>query len=406
MKSLVIALVLIILLFGGIMIPIGSSTHVHSTPVKFHKTALLELFTGTWCQYCPGAEGATYRLLKNYTLNQLAVIEYHYNDNYSSVPSSVRLDFYNVVGFPQAFFNGENSTVGGDTNPMSNEIYNNYKSKVDAALNQTSTVALSMTTSLNNDSLSVNVYVTTSQKPKLQNLSLGVILVYDENRTEVDNGRTYYLRFTSLEWLSNAPIRLGNHSVIIKHYETTLNEKWDKSKLYVVSFIQTRDKHKVTEGTDTWYEAEVLNSAIKPIQSWEIIPEDSVSEVDINEAYVLNTTVVNQLPMEKVIRVGFDTSTVPEGWNVSIEVNGKVYDNASINLTLDPGQQVKVHFIVTPTTPDTAYLKIYAQDGVKYTNIHYVIIDTTGEVPEININYLAPMMVGIALLVAFSKKKF
>ncbi len=418
MKALSIG-ILIIILMGSVFltVPTASSANIHAkTSITFQRTALLEVFTGTWCEYCPAADGAAYRLAENYSLNQLAIVEYHDGDNFTSIGSltSVRETFYNVVGFPQAFFGGVNSSLGGSTDPMDNTIYGEYKSKVDAQLQENSTVALSINTVVEDNNLYVTVNVTSSQSPQLQNLSLLTMLVYDENWTV---GK-YHIRYTGEEWIANQPIILTNDSIVSRSYHISLSSDWDKSKLYVLSFVQTRDKIEIVQGSYKWYEAKVLNAVIHPVERWQIKPERSAIELESNSTYILNTTVENDLGVTKTIKVGFDPSTVPNGWMVQMVVDGKDYNSSQINLTLPPGASKKVYYKVTATNEATGFIKIYAGnegslniksasgDKPAYNDVHYILVDSTGEVPvpEFSGMIVFSFVVAVAII-AFRRKK-
>jgi thiol-disulfide isomerase/thioredoxin len=77
------------------------------------RTVLAECFTGTWCQYCPAAEGALNRLANEMNRSQLAIIEWHYADGYSDpyeppdgsagATSEISMEF---LAFPQHSLTG------------------------------------------------------------------------------------------------------------------------------------------------------------------------------------------------------------------------------------------------------------------------------------------------------------
>jgi len=72
---------------------------------------VVEIGTGTWCQYCPGAAmGADDLIANGY---QVAIIEYHNGDPYANTYSNARNSYYSVPGFPTAYFDGLNAVVGG-----------------------------------------------------------------------------------------------------------------------------------------------------------------------------------------------------------------------------------------------------------------------------------------------------
>ena len=90
---------------------------------------IVEIATGTWCQYCPGsAMGADDLIANGY---EVAIVEYHNGDPYATTQSNARISYYNVSGFPTAFFDGGNSVVGGSN---TQSMFPQYSAKVNARM--------------------------------------------------------------------------------------------------------------------------------------------------------------------------------------------------------------------------------------------------------------------------------
>jgi len=86
---------------------------------------IVEIGTGTWCQYCPGSAMGADDLIANG--HPVAIIEYHSGDNYANTYSNSRVSYYNVSGFPTAYFDGGLSVVGGSTTQT---MYPQYSTRV------------------------------------------------------------------------------------------------------------------------------------------------------------------------------------------------------------------------------------------------------------------------------------
>ena len=84
----------------------------------------LEIGTGTWCQYCPGAAMGADDLLANGKL--VAVIENHNGDGYANNYSNARNTYYSINGYPTAVFDGVLKFVGGS---HTQSMYSNYLPK-------------------------------------------------------------------------------------------------------------------------------------------------------------------------------------------------------------------------------------------------------------------------------------
>ncbi|MDT8393913.1 MAG: hypothetical protein RQ761_08705 [Bacteroidales bacterium] len=65
---------------------------------------VVEIATGTWCQYCPGAAMGADDLVANG--HDVAIIEYHNGDAFANAFSNHRNSYYSVSGYPTAHFDG------------------------------------------------------------------------------------------------------------------------------------------------------------------------------------------------------------------------------------------------------------------------------------------------------------
>ncbi|HPI85318.1 MAG TPA: hypothetical protein PLR01_03020, partial [Bacteroidales bacterium] len=93
---------------------------VFAQPVGRQKV-IVEIGTGTWCTYCPGAAmGADDLVLYGC---QVGNIEYHNGDPYANTASDYRNSYYNVSGYPTAHFDGVLEYVGGS---HTESMYPNY----------------------------------------------------------------------------------------------------------------------------------------------------------------------------------------------------------------------------------------------------------------------------------------
>ena len=85
------------------------------------QNVLLEVGTGTWCQYCPGAAMGADELVENG--QHVAVVENHNGDPYAYTESNARNTYYGITGYPTAIFDGYKRVVGGD---HSVSLYTSY----------------------------------------------------------------------------------------------------------------------------------------------------------------------------------------------------------------------------------------------------------------------------------------
>jgi len=91
---------------------------------------LVEIATGTWCPYCPGAAMGADDLIANG--HDVAIIEHHGGDSYEYPGSSTRINYYSMGSFPSAVFDGGLKYVGGSaTNSLYPQYLSRYNQKID-----------------------------------------------------------------------------------------------------------------------------------------------------------------------------------------------------------------------------------------------------------------------------------
>ena len=100
---------------------------------------VVEVGTGTWCTYCPGAAMGVDDLLANG--KKVAVVENHNGDTYANTYSNARNSLYGISGYPTATFDGNLAVVVGS---HSNSMYANYLPKYNAAIAVASPVEMTM----------------------------------------------------------------------------------------------------------------------------------------------------------------------------------------------------------------------------------------------------------------------
>ncbi len=116
---------------------------------------LLEIATGTWCVYCPGAAMGADDLHANG--DPVAIIENHNGDSFTTPDSDARNSYYSVSGYPTANFDGMyNQYVGGNANTS---LYGTYLPIVNARMAIQTAFDIEITGSNDGDDYDVNVNV-------------------------------------------------------------------------------------------------------------------------------------------------------------------------------------------------------------------------------------------------------
>jgi hypothetical protein len=98
-----------------------SQTKWFNTYTTLRDMVILEIGTGTWCVYCPGAAMGADDLILNG--HNVGVVENHNGDSYANSYSDARNAYYGITGYPTAVFGGIDYFIGG-SNTVSN--YDEY----------------------------------------------------------------------------------------------------------------------------------------------------------------------------------------------------------------------------------------------------------------------------------------
>lgn len=115
----------------------------------------VEIGTGTWCQYCPGAALGADDLVHNG--KRVAIIENHNGDTYANNYSNARNTYYAISGYPTARFDGGNAVVGGDHTVS---MYPSYLPKYDLCISVPSPLTIDYTMTRNGQQFVFNFTIT------------------------------------------------------------------------------------------------------------------------------------------------------------------------------------------------------------------------------------------------------
>lgn len=172
------------------------------TPEEFHrervalkqneypKVVMAELFTGSECRPCQAADIAFDYLIERFKTSSLAILEYHLHipqpDPLSNVDAEKRGEYYGVNSTPTAIFGGVTGIPSGGNKLAAKSKFFLYSEVVERQLKTPSSVALSLSSSLKKNILTVNASaITTSKTNKLK---LRIAVVEDEVYYKGSNG--------------------------------------------------------------------------------------------------------------------------------------------------------------------------------------------------------------------------
>jgi hypothetical protein len=205
---------------------------------------IVEIGTGTWCQYCPGAAMGADDLVSNH--HRAAIVEYHNGDNYANTYSDARNTYYNLTGFPTANFDGTNPSVGGSHTAS---MYTGYRTKVNARLAVPSAYTITATGTHISNTYNVTVTVTKVETDTNTNLKLHGVMT--------ESGIQYaWQGQTHLEFVERlmSPDQNGTTIDFSSGNTQTVNltftalPAWNASELEFIFFLQNNTSHEILQG--------------------------------------------------------------------------------------------------------------------------------------------------------------
>lgn len=227
-----------------------SRTEYFNTYTTDREMVILEIGTGTWCVYCPGAQMGGEDLVDNG--HSVAVIEHHNGDSFTNNYSNARNTYYGINGFPTAVFDGVDYFVGGsNTESMYQNylpIYQNRKALMSA---------FSVDIFGTNSGLDYNILVRLNRvaniPPTWNNLVVHFVLTETDipfswhGQTQVD-----YCQRLMIPDENGTAVDLLNNSYIEIPLSFNKNSTWITEKCQLSAFIQNLNTKEILQGDKVW----------------------------------------------------------------------------------------------------------------------------------------------------------
>ncbi len=236
---------------------------------------LVEIGTGAWCTYCPGAAMGADDLIANG--HQVAIIENHNGDPFATNDSNGRNSYYAITGYPTAWFDGLNPSVGGSHTVS---MYSNYLPKVNARLAVPSHFTISATGTDVGNNYTLNVVLDKVEPDTNTNLRLHAVVTESEIQYSWQ-GQTH-LNFVArhyLDGLAGTTIDFGTGSQVTVPLSFTMNPSWVSGHCEMVIFLQNHSSKEVLQAIK--YSFPELYGAYAP----------SLSAIDFPDTYITGEAV-------------------------------------------------------------------------------------------------------------------
>jgi hypothetical protein len=304
-----------------------SRTEGFDTYITARGMVILEIGTGTWCQYCPGAAMGAHDLLTNG--QEVGVIKYHNGDSFTNTYSDARNNYYGISGYPTAVFDGVENVIGGSN---TQSMYTTYLPIYDVRKAKNSAYSIEIFGQNNGLDYSLTLRVTkhanvpASYSNLVLHLALtesdiafnwqGQTMVHNAERLMIPNELGIALDFTS-----------GNTVDINLNF--TMNSNWVADNCELVSFIQNLDGKEILQGT----KIAVTDLSMLPVELTSFTATAKAGKVNLiwNTATEINNSgfeIERSFDGNSFVTVGFvkgsGTTTQPKSYSYTdaVELQG------------------------------------------------------------------------------------
>jgi hypothetical protein len=207
---------------------------------------VLEIVTGTWCGYCPGAAMGAEDLVANG--KNVAVIEYHDMDEYTNPYGVTRKAYYGILGLPTAEFDGTIEEIGGSHDESLYPIYLPiYEQRI--AVPSPFTIDIEGT----NSGLSeyeINITVTKVATVGSTDLTLHLVLTESEIPEEWQNqDELNYVERSMCPDQYGTALDFSSNDVNEVTLNFTMDPSWVNEHCEVVAFVQDNSTKEILQGS-------------------------------------------------------------------------------------------------------------------------------------------------------------
>jgi hypothetical protein len=206
---------------------------------------IVEIGTGTWCQYCPGAAMGADDLIANG--HDCAIVEYHNNDPFANTYSNARNTYYGITGYPTAKFDGILTVVGGN---HTQSMYPSYLPKY----NQRKAIPSSFKLQIFGDHVGLDYNITLIAEKVATTTSTSITLhfVVTESHIAYSWQGMSEVNFVERSMVPNqngTTVDFSSNPVQMVNLTFSLSASWNANEIEFVSFLQDLTTKEVLQGT-------------------------------------------------------------------------------------------------------------------------------------------------------------
>lgn len=323
--------------------------HISNAQVE-REMVVLEIGTGTWCPYCPGAAMGADDLIANG--KDVAVIEYHSGDSYQNTYSSSRLGYYGIGSFPTAKFDGTLTKVGGSS---TQSLYTQYL----PLYNQRKSINSSFSINIEGELYSITDYSATITVEKVASYSgsnLKLHFVLTESHIPESWQGMDELNFVARKMVpgtSGTSLDFSGGDTEIVELDFSIDDSWNYQEMEVVAFVQDNSTKEILQGSKMpltdFLPAYDHNASVDVINN---IPLENCTETVIPIAKIRNNGDAELTSLDFEYKVN-EEETHTYSWTGSLDfAETELVELPEIDFTLEEENLVEVSCMNPNGNPD------------------------------------------------------
>ncbi len=216
--------------------------------VAAQRKVLVEVYTATWCSYCPYSSYGLDTLEMNYG-DSIVVIKYHpsSSDPFYTTFAVERADYYpDLSGYPTAYFDGIDRVEGGW-----NGVYSAYRNVFLSRIDSASPINIQLNIDYNSRTRTGRCFVNLTSETKLPDSTyLRYAIVEDSIFYNWQNRNV--LRYVLRRMIPDArgrAISLGSGESMTDTVNFSLDNEWIEPYVYFIAFVQNDSSREVIQAS-------------------------------------------------------------------------------------------------------------------------------------------------------------
>lgn len=261
------------------------------------ETVLLEIGTGTWCGFCPGAAMGADELYGNG--KDVSIIEYHAGDNYAINDGLDRVSYYGISAFPTSVFDGTLRYEGGST---TGSIYDQMLPLYEEAKELPSAYGIEIELGENSE-LDYQLYVTVRNEYGFEDDNLKTFAVLTESHIEESWQILDELNFVAREVYPNSSGESieFNNGIFNWNTQITVPSSYVLDHCILNVFVQDMDTREVWQSTSFGFDI-VGQAEIDGSKQFHIYPNPASDLLKIKSVETMNSIMIFNVRGQNVMR--------------------------------------------------------------------------------------------------------